>query len=568
MVATICAIAFTGCSQQDPVELSSDVVAVFHGGDVRLSELETLHLSVSREGDSAQPAPMPGTDWREEGIRKIALRKALAAEAPSKGGLIARIEAEIAVLLVERMADELGWNDLAVTNDEIKEQYDAHPEQYNDPEKLRLQFIYFRAETSELTPSERSVIRAKIEEVRRQLLDGADFTAMARQHSESGTAPSGGWMMLKRNARVDPAFVETAWVLDLNEVSEVVDTANGFHILVARERFPALAREFEAVREFARKRALTAKRQQVEQDFVVEVGPDYDLVVDYEPLGNPESGDESVLIRWAGSAFTTADLLAQLPPTYLEHYFNHYFPKIHEFLDQVTLNRLLLEEARGIGLAEHQDVAIEIARIAEDRKAEAALNRRLQDRVYRVPDGEMRSYFEQNEKRYQTLRSHDLSLILLPPGDNLWNTLKFGEELVEQIRSGASFAELAQTHSIHPSATTGGRLEDIDQHALAKTVQSTAKFRRALGKLTVGETAPAMVAECYDPDGLRFVSTGVLVFRLDGITPPAQVSYEDAEMMVRGNYLRRNHSQLAEEVEAEILDEIDLEIFSDRLPPL
>jgi parvulin-like peptidyl-prolyl isomerase len=470
--------------------------------------------------------------------------------------------------LVETMVDELGWDRLQVTIQEARQQYDTHPEQYFDPEKLRLQHIFLRAEEAEFGPQQRAEVRARLEEVRQQLLAGADFTAMARQYSESGTAQSGGWMVLKRGAPAAPAFVEVAWELEINEISEVVDTPNGFHVMTPRERFPALERDYESVKEFARKRALTEKRKQVESDYVASVGPRYNLVKAYHHLSNPMVEADEVLISCDGFTLTMDELIKLLPPTYLNHLYNHYFPKVFEYLDETALNRLLLLEAEETGLKQRPDVVRRLERITDDVKTEVALEQRLQDRVYAVPEDAMREYFQQNEQRYLTLREFDLSVILLPEGENLWQTLKLGEELAERIRGGEDFAELARQYSIHYTAANGGSIVGTNVHVLARRLQSTAKFRRVLSELEPGEVAPAMIAECYDPDLLQFMNTGVLVFRLDGSTTPEQQSFEDAELLVRANYLRRNYSEILEEVRAELLESLDIEILHHNLPPL
>jgi len=519
-------------------------------------------------GTAASPTPRPGSDWREDAIREIAIRKALITEAPERPEVAAAIESRTSVFVVEAMAQELGWNGLRVTNQEVRDQYDAHPEQYVDPEKLRMQHIFLRGEEAELGPAERTEVRARLEEVRRRLLGGADFTAMAREHSESATARSGGWMLLKRGAAAAPSFVEAAWALELNEISEVVDTPNGFHVMVPRERFAALERDFESVREFARKRALAERRKQVQREFVASVGPRYNLETAYDRLSDPMVEPDEVLIRCDGFELTMGELAMLLPPTILNHLYNHHFPKVHEFLDQTILNRLLLLQAEETGLMQREDVVRALDRITGDVKAEAALEQRLQDRANRVPEAELREYYQQNEQRYLTLRGFDLSVIFLPLGDNQWQALKRGEALAERIRGGEDFAELARQYSIHYTAANGGRIVGTNVHVLARRLQSTAKFRSALSELEVGELAPAMIAECYEEDRLQFANTGVLVFRLDGSTDPEQQSFEDAELLVRANYLRRNYSTLLEEVEAELLESLHLEIHHDNLPPL
>jgi hypothetical protein len=241
-----------------------------------------------------------------------------------------------------------------------------------------------------------------------------------------------------------------------------------------------------------------------------------------------------------------------------------------ESLDQVAVNRLLVLEARRIGLDKEPRIELGNQAQLDGIKYELGLERWLDELVAAVPEPELRGYFWQNRERYQSLRTLDLSVILLKPpeGEELWDTLKRGERLVEQIRAGADFAELARAHSQHYSAKDGGRIQDINDHAIARKVQSTAKFRRRLSALADGDVSDAFFSECYDPGPLRFVPTGVLIVRRNGATLPRQLDFEAAEDMVRDQYQRRYHTRLVEEAVAAIADEVDLTIDLAALPPL
>jgi peptidyl-prolyl cis-trans isomerase SurA len=60
---------------------------------------------------------------------------------------------------------------------------------------------------------------------------GADFAALARKHSEDGTARRGGDIGLFTPGQMDPAFEKAAFALDPWKISDLVETAQGFHII-------------------------------------------------------------------------------------------------------------------------------------------------------------------------------------------------------------------------------------------------------------------------------------------------------------------------------------------------
>jgi peptidyl-prolyl cis-trans isomerase C len=566
-VLAVASIAGVACTPAErPEIIDENVVAVFDGGTITRSEL----LEAGRRSRSANAPGKAGAstddDWRLTTIRDLAFRTALANEAPDTPLIDRTIEEQHRAALVGFMEDHLGWNSLTVSEAEVRHQYDSHPEQYRDPEKARVQHIFLRAEAGKTTARERQAVRERLEGIRRQLLAGADFTAMAREHSQSATAKRGGWLGINRNEAVDPAFIAAAWSTPVNGISEIIDTPRGFHVLTVRERHPAFVREYEAVRKYASKRALADKRADLQRQFLAEAGDRFGLERNYEALLDPEVPFDAVLISAGSFKLTVSDLTRQIEPRYVEHLYNRYLPKVRELLDRIALDQLLVLEAGRLGLDESPEFAATAKAIDRDVRYQAALDARLAAKGRAVPDAEIREYYEQNQERYMTARRTDLSLIYLPRSDNLWKDFEKAEDLVRQIRAGASFEDLARAHSTHYSVRDGGQMRGLTDPDLASTVQSGAKFRRALKSLEDGEVADPLIAECYDTDTLRFMQTGVIIVRKDHVREPELRPYDEAEPLVRANYVRRHYSTLVAEVRSEVLHDIDLKILEDRLP--
>lgn len=61
--------------------------------------------------------------------------------------------------------------------------------------------------------------------------DGADFAALAREHSDGPTGPSGGDLGSFGRGRMHPAFEAAAFGLEVGGVSDVVETPFGFHVI-------------------------------------------------------------------------------------------------------------------------------------------------------------------------------------------------------------------------------------------------------------------------------------------------------------------------------------------------
>jgi parvulin-like peptidyl-prolyl isomerase len=550
--------------------VSTEAVASFRGGEVLKTELEQATRGRPAQGKGAEGAKT-ASDPRTEALESIALRKILAPEASaSDTALQDRIQQTRKQILAAALSQEFGWNALTATDQEARAYYDGHPEVFKDPEKIRFQHIFFRAEAGEMSPAERALVRTRLENLRKEIVGGADFDAMAREYSQSADAQSGGWSGMKKGTQAVGAFTDVAWGLKINQISGVVDTPNGFHLVKLKERTPPKDRPFENMKEFARKNAVTEKLEAKQRAFVQEAGTRFGLSKHYERLEDPKIQDDTVLLAAGAGKLTMRQLVERLPPPLLEHLFNGYFPTIHRFMDAVALEEMMVQEAGARRVADRPVVAESIRVATDEIRSQAAFEARLKAKVAALPEKELRDFFTQNAKRFEALRKWDLDVILLKPAprESPWRVLKRGEALVKRIVAGEDFAALAREHSRHYSASAGGRMMELTDQDIAQRVQSTAKFRRMLAALEDGEVGEAMVAECYDPERLRFENTGALVVRLVHAHPPVPQPFEKVRGLVAENYLRRNYQRLEAEMRKEVLDSVAFRVHPERLPPL
>jgi len=131
-----------------------------------------------------------------------------------------------------------------VTEEDMLRHYEDHHQDFSNPERVQVRRIFIGAQS----PEDRAAARARIEGLRQQLLEGADFAALAQEHSQGPDATSGGLVgWVARGDLVDP--LETAaFTLSPGMVSEVLETEFGYHLLRVEERTEAGAADYDEVR--------------------------------------------------------------------------------------------------------------------------------------------------------------------------------------------------------------------------------------------------------------------------------------------------------------------------------
>lgn len=119
-------------------------------------------------------------------------------------------------------------------------------------------------------------------------------------------------------------------------------------------------------------------------------------------------------------------------------------------LDQMISEKLLIQEAKYMGLEEDNDVLEQIKKITEQILVQVLIEREILDKI-KVNDEEVIEYYEQNKDGFTEKEQVHLYNILL-------ETEEEAQDVLEQLEAGGDFSEIAIEKSAGPSATQGGDL--------------------------------------------------------------------------------------------------------------
>lgn len=107
---------------------------------------------------------------------------------------------------------------------------DSIPEQ---PQSVHLAHILL---TVELSSSTLDSLKAKLENIRKEATSGADFATLAAKYSEDPTAKTGGDLGFFQKGELDPEFEKAAFGLKVGEISGVIQSQFGFHLIKLEEK--------------------------------------------------------------------------------------------------------------------------------------------------------------------------------------------------------------------------------------------------------------------------------------------------------------------------------------------
>ncbi len=135
-----------------------------------------------------------------------------------------------------------------VSTQEIQEYYERNIERYRRPKKVRVRHILIKV-PPEAGPDEVAKAKKKAEKVLAKARRGMNFAALARKYSEGPSASEGGELGYFSQGEMEPILERVVFQLGKGEISPVVRTRYGFHIIKVEDIQEGRVKALEEVRE-------------------------------------------------------------------------------------------------------------------------------------------------------------------------------------------------------------------------------------------------------------------------------------------------------------------------------
>ena len=171
-------------------------------------------------------------------------------------------------LIITRFLDREVLRGVRVSDEDVRLYYDQHPAETKRREAVPIRQILIRIDPN--GPGQtRAAAREKIEAILSELRAGSEFEEMARRYSEGEGASEGGDRgILIRGAGAPPLIARAAFSLAAGEISDVIETRQGFHLLKVGERRPAGIVPFDEAKDRIRARLESTVRDEAVRAYV------------------------------------------------------------------------------------------------------------------------------------------------------------------------------------------------------------------------------------------------------------------------------------------------------------
>lgn len=223
-------------SEEDQLMLREQVLGGLINREVLLQEAADLGLEPSESAVDGQMSNIRGQFDSDE-----AFQNALEQQNLTETALRENIRVQLAI---DRLVQQEVTGGIEITEEDKRDFYENNPQLFGEGATVEASHILIQ--TQGLSEDERADALARAEELREEVAGGADFHEVAEAESEGPSAANGGRLGSFQRGQMVPAFEEAAFSMEPGEISEVVETQFGYHIILVTDKSEGSTRSYEA----------------------------------------------------------------------------------------------------------------------------------------------------------------------------------------------------------------------------------------------------------------------------------------------------------------------------------
>jgi peptidyl-prolyl cis-trans isomerase D len=164
------------------------------------------------------------------------------------------------------------------TPQEVEQFYNANPQQFSQPEQVRASHILLKTEGKD-----DAAVKKQAEDLLKQAKGGADFAELAKKFSEDeGSKTQGGDLNFFEHGKMVPEFDAVAFKLNPGEISDLVKSQFGYHIIKVTEKKPATTEPLVAAKDRIAQQLKFERAQAQASDLAAKVAGELKTPADME----------------------------------------------------------------------------------------------------------------------------------------------------------------------------------------------------------------------------------------------------------------------------------------------
>jgi len=285
-ILTLCFLAFfifsplsvladegTSTTETNPEDVETilppeTILASFNGQTITLGEFNQLWEQVPEEYKTQLDKNMLLDQIISE---KLLIQEAIIMGLEEDNDVLEQIKKMTDQILVQALIEREILDKVDVTDEEVLEYYEQYKDSFTEKEQVHLYNILLETEE-------------EAQDILGQLKTGEDFSGIAIEKSTGPSAAQGGDLGYLSKGTILPEIEEVIFTLEVEELSGVVKTDFGFHILKITDKKPEIVKTLEEVKEEILQTLLPDKQKEAFENLLEELKGKVEIDIDEEAL--------------------------------------------------------------------------------------------------------------------------------------------------------------------------------------------------------------------------------------------------------------------------------------------
>lgn len=221
------------------LEIKKGVLDSLINEELLYQECQKNNISATEENVNASLVKTKES-FQDEDAYQSALKDANMQESD----IIARIRRALAI---NTLVDEKVGQKVVVTDEEVVEYYDTHPDSFRITEKVRASHILVKVDKDD-DESKKALAEEKINALQRRLKEGEDFANLAKENSDCPSSENGGELGYFERGKMVQEFEDAAFALSPGEAGDIVQTDYGYHLILVTDKIEEGTISYETVK--------------------------------------------------------------------------------------------------------------------------------------------------------------------------------------------------------------------------------------------------------------------------------------------------------------------------------
>ncbi|HNY50228.1 MAG TPA: peptidylprolyl isomerase [Smithella sp.] len=159
---------------------------------------------------------------------------------------------------------------IIITDDEIGEYYNKHRHEYEGKESVRIKQLLLLLPVT-ASPDEKRKLKNEALRLRERIIKGESFDALTAQYSQGPAALQGGDVGFIEKGTIIPEVETVAFSLPPEQISDVIESSMGFHIIKVIDKKGAGLKPIAVVREEIQDRIENEKLEKKYEEWISSV---------------------------------------------------------------------------------------------------------------------------------------------------------------------------------------------------------------------------------------------------------------------------------------------------------